>query len=213
MSIGFFVSSAPLPQPLLSLLFSLPASSRPAPCRRAIRVRRPADLTESSSSASSPVAIRMTLTALPITSAGRFSPRGPRGIRRPLLGIRKPAFRRPCRGKSSSTAAAPRDPGTIRMPQPLPRRRREHRYHGAAIARVYVLVFFGSPRRCPFGISPWLTHRLLSGKHMRWRARIDTRRKLVTIQTETPPASSPAFIWTATALPMALSRAAGTSRR
>src|SRR5262249_40572272 len=34
----------------------------------------------SSSSLSSPVAIRMTLTALPITSAGRFSPRGPRGI-------------------------------------------------------------------------------------------------------------------------------------
>jgi hypothetical protein len=34
----------------------------------------------SSSSVSSPVAIRMTLTALPITSAGRFSPRGPLGI-------------------------------------------------------------------------------------------------------------------------------------
>jgi hypothetical protein len=28
----------------------------------------------------SPVAIRMTWTALPITSAGRFSPLGPRGI-------------------------------------------------------------------------------------------------------------------------------------
>jgi hypothetical protein len=32
------------------------------------------------SSGSSPVAIRMTLTALPITSAGRRSPLGPRGI-------------------------------------------------------------------------------------------------------------------------------------
>jgi hypothetical protein len=61
---------------------------------------------------------------------------------------------------------AERDPGTIRMPQPLPRRRREHRYHGGAIARVYVLAFFGSPRRCPFGISPWPAHQLLSGKHM-----------------------------------------------
>jgi hypothetical protein len=40
-----------------------------------------ADFAESgSSSVSSPVAIRMTLTALPITSAGRFSPLGPRGI-------------------------------------------------------------------------------------------------------------------------------------
>jgi hypothetical protein len=37
-------------------------------------------LTESISSVSSPVAIRMTLTAAPITSAGRFSPRGPLGI-------------------------------------------------------------------------------------------------------------------------------------
>jgi hypothetical protein len=34
----------------------------------------------SSSSVSSPVAIRMTLTALPITSAGRFWPWGPRGM-------------------------------------------------------------------------------------------------------------------------------------
>jgi hypothetical protein len=34
----------------------------------------------STSSVSSPVAIRMTLTALPITSAARFSPRGPLGI-------------------------------------------------------------------------------------------------------------------------------------
>jgi CubicO group peptidase (beta-lactamase class C family) len=34
----------------------------------------------SSCSVSSPVAIRITLTALPITSAGRFSPRGPRSI-------------------------------------------------------------------------------------------------------------------------------------
>jgi hypothetical protein len=34
----------------------------------------------SSSSVSSQVAIRMTLTAAPITSAGRFSPRGPLGI-------------------------------------------------------------------------------------------------------------------------------------
>jgi len=41
----------------------------------------PADFVESgNSSVSSPVAIRMTLTALPITSAGRFSPRGPRGM-------------------------------------------------------------------------------------------------------------------------------------
>jgi hypothetical protein len=32
------------------------------------------------SSVSSPVAIRMTLTALPITSAGRFSPLGPLGL-------------------------------------------------------------------------------------------------------------------------------------
>jgi hypothetical protein len=32
------------------------------------------------SSAICPVAIRMTLTAAPITSAGRFSPRGPFGI-------------------------------------------------------------------------------------------------------------------------------------
>jgi hypothetical protein len=39
-----------------------------------------ADLGESVSSSISPVAIRMTLTALPITSAGRFSPRGPRGM-------------------------------------------------------------------------------------------------------------------------------------
>jgi hypothetical protein len=40
-----------------------------------------ADLAESgNSSSSSPVAIRMTLTALPITSARRFSPRGPLGI-------------------------------------------------------------------------------------------------------------------------------------
>jgi hypothetical protein len=40
-----------------------------------------ADFAESAdSSSSSPVAIRMTLTALPITSAGRFSPPGPRGI-------------------------------------------------------------------------------------------------------------------------------------
>src|SRR5579862_9046689 len=39
-----------------------------------------ADFTESSFSVSSPVAIRMTLTALPITSAGCFSPRGPLGI-------------------------------------------------------------------------------------------------------------------------------------
>src|SRR6185437_9888936 len=36
------------------------------------------------SSSSSPVAIRMTLTALPITSAGRFSPRGPLGMLNPL---------------------------------------------------------------------------------------------------------------------------------
>jgi hypothetical protein len=39
-----------------------------------------ADLGESVSSSISPIAIRMTLTALPITSAGRFSPRGPRGM-------------------------------------------------------------------------------------------------------------------------------------
>jgi hypothetical protein len=39
-----------------------------------------AGLGESVSSSISPVAIRMTLTALPITSAGRFSPRGPRGM-------------------------------------------------------------------------------------------------------------------------------------
>ena len=31
----------------------------------------------------SPVAIRMTFTALPITSAGRFSPLGPLGIKLP----------------------------------------------------------------------------------------------------------------------------------
>jgi hypothetical protein len=36
-------------------------------------------------SVSSPVAIRMTFTALPITSAGRFSPLGPRGINQPQL--------------------------------------------------------------------------------------------------------------------------------
>jgi hypothetical protein len=35
------------------------------------------------SSASSPVAMRMTLTALPMTSVGRFSPSGPIGIRTP----------------------------------------------------------------------------------------------------------------------------------
>jgi hypothetical protein len=34
----------------------------------------------SSSSVFSPVAIRITWTALPITSAGHFSPRGPLGI-------------------------------------------------------------------------------------------------------------------------------------
>jgi hypothetical protein len=40
-----------------------------------------ANLAESgNSSVSSPVAIRITLTALPITSAGRFSPRGPWGM-------------------------------------------------------------------------------------------------------------------------------------
>jgi hypothetical protein len=45
-----------------------------------------ADLVESgNSSVSSPVAIRMTLTALPITSARRFSPRGPRGIGLPFM--------------------------------------------------------------------------------------------------------------------------------
>src|SRR5580700_9143664 len=38
------------------------------------------------SSVSSPVAIRMTLTVAPITSAGRFSPRGPLGIVQPLFG-------------------------------------------------------------------------------------------------------------------------------
>src|SRR5712691_8841957 len=54
------------------------------PAARALPPRLPssaaADLAESSSSGSSPVAIRMTSTAAPITSAGRFSPRGPRGI-------------------------------------------------------------------------------------------------------------------------------------
>jgi hypothetical protein len=44
-----------------------------------------ADFAESSSSVSSPVAIRMILTALPITSAGRFSPRGPLGMYEPAL--------------------------------------------------------------------------------------------------------------------------------
>src|SRR5947209_11195899 len=38
-----------------------------------------ADLARSSSSSSSPVAMRMTFTDMPITSAGRFSPRGPLG--------------------------------------------------------------------------------------------------------------------------------------
>jgi hypothetical protein len=36
-------------------------------------------------SVSSPVAIHMTLTALPITSAGHFSPRGPSGISPPFM--------------------------------------------------------------------------------------------------------------------------------
>src|SRR5215472_14679354 len=44
------------------------------------RPGRAAALRSGASSASSPVAILMTLTAAPITSAGRFSPRGPLGI-------------------------------------------------------------------------------------------------------------------------------------
>jgi hypothetical protein len=44
--------------------------------------RRPAGgLRSPPTSVSSPVAMRMTFTALPITSAGRFSPFGPRGIK------------------------------------------------------------------------------------------------------------------------------------
>jgi hypothetical protein len=42
----------------------------------------------SNSSLSSPVAIRMTLTAAPITSAGRFSPRGPFGMLNPSRAFR-----------------------------------------------------------------------------------------------------------------------------
>ena len=41
----------------------------------------------SRSSGSSPVAIRMTRTAAPITSAGRFSPRGPLGIMQPPVRV------------------------------------------------------------------------------------------------------------------------------
>jgi hypothetical protein len=45
-----------------------------------------APLRSGSTSSSSPVAIRITFTALPITSAGRFSPCGPLGIGLLLLG-------------------------------------------------------------------------------------------------------------------------------
>jgi hypothetical protein len=45
------------------------------------------------SSVSSPVAILMTLTALPITSAGRFSPLGPFGMSRGVLGQQTVKFR------------------------------------------------------------------------------------------------------------------------
>ncbi len=41
----------------------------------------------------SPIAIRMTWTALPITSAGRFSPLGPRGMAAPVVGLFDVAFR------------------------------------------------------------------------------------------------------------------------
>jgi hypothetical protein len=65
---------------------------------RALPPRAPssaaADFAESGSfSSSSPVAIRITLTALPITSAGRFSPRGPRG--NDLSPVARPAGTKP----------------------------------------------------------------------------------------------------------------------
>ena len=49
----------------------------------------------SRSSSSSPVAIRMTLTAPPITSAGRFSSRGPLGIIQPRLEDEQAILQRP----------------------------------------------------------------------------------------------------------------------
>src|SRR5262249_37187147 len=55
--------------------------------------RSAAALRTGSFSCSSPVAILMTLTAAPITSAGRFSPRGPLGIRY-LLNMRPPRTKR-----------------------------------------------------------------------------------------------------------------------
>ncbi len=50
-----------------------------------MRAHRP-EASFSRFSSSSPVAILITFTALPITSAGRFSPRGPLGIGLLLLG-------------------------------------------------------------------------------------------------------------------------------
>jgi hypothetical protein len=51
-----------------------------------------AALRSGSVSSSSPVAIRITRTALPITSAGRFWPCGPLGIGLVLLGALDPPF-------------------------------------------------------------------------------------------------------------------------
>src|ERR1044071_7534972 len=72
-------------------------AARPPPPREPSSAA--ADFAESISSASSPVAMRMTLTDMPITSAGRFSPRGPRGIynrphrfRLPVLALLLTAF-------------------------------------------------------------------------------------------------------------------------
>src|ERR1043166_6395303 len=74
-----------------------PRAPRPPPPREPSSAA--ADFAESISSASSPVAMRMTLTDMPITSAGRFSPRGPRGIYNrphrfgfPVLALLLPAF-------------------------------------------------------------------------------------------------------------------------
>jgi len=52
---------------------------------RAAELQDVAEAAKVHQAAISPIAIRMTWPALPITSVGRFSPLGPRGIRHPLL--------------------------------------------------------------------------------------------------------------------------------